>query len=57
MSKKLMLVRWLVDETVGVVPTSNAKKEAVIEVGKVASVKWGTKFYDAEVLQLSSKWC
>lgn len=54
--KKLMLVRWLVDETVGVVPTSTVQKGETVEVGAIAGVKWGSKFYQAEILQISSKW-
>lgn len=55
--KKLMLVRWLADETVGVVPTSDAKikKGETVEAGNTVSVKWGSKFYQAEILQISGK--
>ena len=55
MPPKLMLVRWLTDESIGVVPTSSIQKGEIPNVGNVARVKWGSKFYEAEVLQVSSK--
>lgn len=56
MSKKKVLVRWLEDETVGVMPISAiAKEDKGINVfpGAIAKIKWKKLFYDAEILKVS----
>ena len=47
----LMLVRWLVDETVGVMPTVNVMAGEAIQQGRTASVKWGKEYYKAGSLE------
>ena len=53
--QEFILVRWLTDETIGVMPMSAVHKDDELRVGHTARVKWGSKFFSAEILQLSSK--
>ena len=52
-----ILVRWLQDETVGVMPQSAVHKDAQSStyVGSMVQVKYGRKFYDAEILKIASE--
>ena len=48
-------MRWLEDESVGVVPLSAVHADSRVCVGANAKVKYGRKFYDAELLQTSGE--
>ncbi len=48
MLNRYILVRWMEEESVGVVPASAASSEPVW--GIILAVKYQTKYYDAEVL-------
>lgn len=51
-----MLVRWLEDEKIGIMPVTSVQKGNDVHVGAVVPVKWsGRKYYDAEILQLSGE--
>lgn len=54
--KTFILVRWLEDETVGVMPIGavHAINHQEIKAGVEAKVKWGRKLFTAEILQISS---
>ena len=47
------LLRWLDDETTSIVAESGLKKGSTREVGALVKAKFGYKFYDAEILQVS----
>lgn len=49
--KEYVLVRWVEEESVGVMPVS-AIKESYF-VGKICEVKFSGKLYDAEILKIS----
>lgn len=52
-----MLVRWIEDEKIGVMPVSAVQKGNPVQVGAIVPVKWSAgKYYDAEILQLSGKY-
>ena len=51
--KEFILVRWLQDETVGVMPQSAVQKDSHVYVGAVTQVKYGRRFFDAEILKVS----
>ena len=53
--RRFILVRWLQDETVGVVPQSTVHKDDQrrVYVGSSLRVKYGRKFYEGEILQMS----
>ncbi len=54
---KYLLVRWLEEESVGIMPSSNVHKEDKVAVGAVVRMKWSSKkYYDAEILKMSSKY-
>lgn len=53
--KRFVLVRWLEDESVGVVPVSAVHADSRVYVGAHAKVKYGRKFYDAELLQTAGE--
>lgn len=53
--KRFVLVRWLEDESVGVVPVSAVHADSRVYVGALAKVKYGRKFFDAELLQTSGE--
>lgn len=55
--KKFILVNWVEDQTIGVMPLSSVRKEDAenIAVGSVCQVKWGSKYFSAEVLKMSGK--
>lgn len=55
MSKRCCLLRWVGEETVSVVREDSAKCGVEIYVGALAQFKWLGKFYEAEVLKISSK--
>ena len=46
------MVRWLAEDSVGVMPNSAAKEE--LKPRKIAKMKWKGKMYDIEVLKVSS---
>ena len=48
-----MLVRWLEDERVGVMPVSAAKPGLKPYVGAFVNVKWMRGYYEAEILCIS----
>ena len=50
-----MLVRWLKDEQVGVMPTNATHSEDEIKVKNDVRVKWGKSYYEAQILCLSGK--
>ena len=51
------LVRWLEDESVGVIPKSSVRKGQTdkVCVGEICEFKFGGKFYDAETLKISGR--
>ncbi len=53
MPNRYILVRWMEEESVGVVPASAASSEPVL--GTILAVKYQTKYYDAEILKISGK--
>ena len=53
-SNKYCLVRWLEDESVGVMPLSSSKTPDVY-VGKMTEFKYCGKYYDAEILKISGE--
>lgn len=55
MAKKFALVRWLEEESVGVMPISSAQNPEELYVGCMTKMKWtrGKKLYDVEILKLS----
>lgn len=53
MSGQFVLVRWLIDECVGVMPISAAQKGSDVSPGTIVKMKWsGKTFYDAEILSM-----
>lgn len=50
---KFALVRWLADETVGVMPLSATKED--VHVGSVVNMKWNRTLYEAEILKISGQ--
>lgn len=56
MSKEFVLVRWVQDETVGVMPATAAGKGERLYPGLLTKMKWkGKKSYEVEILKISSK--
>ena len=54
--KEFALVRWLEDETVGVMPLSSVKKGYNPFAGATVKMKWrGKREYEAEILKISRK--
>lgn len=51
--KRFALTRWLIDESVGVVPLTAAKKGQTPHVGAFLDMKYLGKFYEAEILKIS----
>ena len=51
------LVRWLENESVGVIPKSSVRKGQTdkVCVGEICEFKYGGKFYDAKMLKISGK--
>lgn len=49
---RFALVRWIVDESVGVMPMSATKK---VFVGATVEMKFQKIFYDAEILKISGR--
>lgn len=55
-SKKFVLVRWMEDETVGVMPISAVMEDYTPYSGAIVKMRWrGKKLYDAEILKISGK--
>ena len=54
-AKPSLLVRWLLDETVGVIPSSAVKKDQKVCLGAFIDAKFNKKFYEAEVLMISGE--
>lgn len=60
MPKKLALVRWLINGSVGVMPLSASKESSKTElfVGSKTIMRWkGKKWYDVQILKISGKFC
>ena len=57
MAKKWLLVKWIEESSVGVMPAKCVHKEDQGQVAEFSTVriKWRAKFFDAEVLKLSGK--
>ncbi len=56
MSKEFVLVRWLEEETIGVMPCSAAPPGVSLYPGLTTLMKWkGKKQYEVEILKVSSK--
>lgn len=51
--KQFALTRWLIDETVGVMPLTAVKKDQKPHVGAYVDMKYLGKFYEAEILKIS----
>lgn len=54
-AKTFLLVRWLEEESVGVVPSSAVKKDQSVFAGSFADVKYQKKYYEAEILKISGE--
>ena len=54
-SKPFGLVRWIVDESVTVMPLSTLKKGYEAVVGNVVEMKFGRIYYEAEILRISGE--
>lgn len=51
---RLALVRWMKDESVGVMPLTAIQNKAITPfVGAIVLMKYQKNFYDAEVLKIS----
>lgn len=46
-----VLVCWLKEESVGVVPSCNCEDKSEIFPGSTTRVKYGRKYFDAQILQ------
>lgn len=53
--KKVCLVKWIEEDSVGIVPLDHIQKGQRADVGAVAEFKYLKKYYDAEVLKVSGK--
>lgn len=53
--EEFILVKWLADNSIGVMPQSAVHREDEVIKGQTVRVKWGSKFFSAQTLQLSSK--
>ena len=55
MAKQFTLVRWIEDDTVGVMPLSAVEgKDCMPCVGATVDMRWrGKKTYEAEILRIS----
>lgn len=51
-----VLVRWIIDESVGVMPSTSVKTGQIQTVGAFVDAKYDGKFYEAEILKISSKY-
>ena len=57
MPKEFALVRWIEEESVGVMPSSSAPKGVKLYPGLKTKMKWKVKkFYDVEILKVSSEY-
>ena len=54
-SSSFLLLRWLIDEKVSIMPFSSAKKGTKVYTGVFGEFKWSGKFYEAEVLKISGE--
>ena len=54
-NQQFMLVRWLVDESVGIMPLTCIKKNQSPRAGAFVDAKYQGKFYEAEILKISSE--
>lgn len=53
---KYYLVRWIAEESIGIMPSSSLHNEDNEAVGAVVRLKWSSKqYYDAEILKISGK--
>ena len=50
-----VLVRWVEDNSIGVMPVSAAEKGTRLFPGLTTSMKWRKKKYEAEILKISRK--
>ena len=51
--QQFILICWLEDEMVGVMPLTSVAKDEKLFVGAVVQMKWKTKYYETEVLKLA----
>ena len=49
------LVRWVDEESVGVMPTSAVRSGQKVYVGSFADMKYNGKYYEVEILKISGK--
>ena len=50
---KYVLVMWVGEETLSVMPSATIRSDHKLFVGTCAEFKWRGKYYEAEVLELS----
>ena len=50
-----LLVRWIEEDSVGVMPSTTLKKGQMASVGMTTELKYNSKFYDAEILKVSGE--
>ena len=55
MTKSFLLVRWIDEENLSVVPDTAARKGQKVFVGAFGDFKWAGKYYEGEVLGVSGK--
>ena len=54
---ELCLVRWIIDDRVGVMPVSSVDKNCKPRVGVTVDVKWkGKEKFQAEILKISREY-
>ena len=54
-NKTFMLVRWIGEESLSVIPATENRNGDTPIVGRCGEFKWGGKFYEGEILALSGK--
>ena len=50
-----LLVRWIEEDSVGVMPSTALKKGQMPSVGVITELKYSSKFYEAEILKISGE--
>ena len=55
--KKFAVVRWVDEESVGVMPLSAVRSGQKPYVGSFVEMKYQSKYYEAEILKIDSKSC
>ena len=51
--KTLMLIRWIGEESLSIIPATENRSGDAPVVGRNGDFKWGGKYYEGEILALS----